>query len=136
MSLIEAVVGTVIAIIVVTGLAHSFGIGRGLIFRYEVARVALAAAQDRMERLSTLPPSADSLKITSGDCTTYGPLPFNARGEESGTESWTVCWYDDPIDGTAPIDPLPHDLKQVTVRVMWNSTGVTDTVQLVRFFTR
>jgi len=39
-SLAEALTGATISVIAVMGLAYSFGVGRGLVNRYEVARAA------------------------------------------------------------------------------------------------
>jgi hypothetical protein len=130
----EAMVGTLIAIVAVLGLAYSFGIGRGMIDRYRVARVALALAQRRMEVLSALPPGSDSLTIRNPTGTTYGPNPFNVDGREVGAEEWTAEWYDDPLDRLAPSDLAPHDLKLVTVRVIWRYESRPDTVLLSRLF--
>jgi hypothetical protein len=111
-SLMEAVVATAIAVIAVLGLAHSFGMGRALIVRYELGRAALGVATRRMEALAarsplTLPaPSADS-------------VAFVYKGNAIGMESWTVQWVDDPYDGLGVADNIggPNDLKQVTVTV-------------------
>src|SRR5215471_12167035 len=53
-SLIEVLVAGIVAVVAVMGLAYSFSTGRGMIDRYAAARDALAAAEQRMDRLSIL----------------------------------------------------------------------------------
>ncbi len=121
-SLIEVLAAGVIAILAVTGLAYSFGTGRGLINEYEVARAALGIAQQRLEILSTLPVSApefaDSVHVR----------PFQHAGAEAGTEVWTVSWYNDPAT------PIANDLRRVTVTVKWPANVPVDSVSLSRLF--
>ena len=59
----EVVVATVVAVVAVLALAYTFGTGRGLVNRYEAARVALAAAQRRMESLSAGPVTSAELQM-------------------------------------------------------------------------
>jgi len=124
-SLVEAVLASVIAAIAVLGLAHSFGLGRANINRFELARAAFATAQGRLEILQSDPKanfefSMDSLHVR----------PFVHAGQTVGTESWVVSWFDDPLTGTA------NDLRKVTVRVGWQIGATTDTVTLSRLFYR
>jgi type II secretory pathway pseudopilin PulG len=117
-SLIEAIVATVIATIAVMGLAYSFGTARGLVNRYEAARVALAAAQRRMELLSTLRASDPLLSGThQADVVVAGTIV--AR------ESWTATPY---------ADPEGPGLKRVVVRVAWGGATTADSIQLARLF--
>ena len=44
-----------IASIAVLGLAYTFGVGRGMVNRYEIARAALGGAQDPLELCTSLP---------------------------------------------------------------------------------
>lgn len=122
-SLIEAITGTVIAILAVMGLAYSFGVGRGLIYRYEIARAATGVAQGRMEALSVV-------SLTSPDLAfgTHPPLPFAVSGAPAGTEYWTVTAYDDPAVAGAT------DMKLVTVVVRWSSDAGSDSVAFTRLF--
>jgi len=126
-SLIEAIVATVIATIAVVGLAHTFGLGRSFINRFEVARAALGVAQQRLEILHTEPRTSDSFSM---DSLGLHIRPFNHGGREIGTEEWIVSWYNDPDPTTAPA----NDLKQVTVRVCWSHGTIADTVALTRLF--
>jgi type II secretory pathway pseudopilin PulG len=123
--LMEVVIATVIAVIAIVALAYSFGMGRGLVNQYEIARIALAAAQRRMETLSSLPANAAELQIG---------VPHTADVQVDGLtvarESWTVVPYDDPADGLNG----DLDLKQVTATVSWGQAGPTETVILTRFF--
>jgi len=121
----EVVVATVIAVIAVVALAYSFGMGRGLVNQYEVARIALAAAQRRMETLSAGPVTATDLALGL-----HGPLDVQVDGRTVARESWTVEAYDDPADGLHG----DLDLKQVTATVSWGRTSPNETVTLTRLF--
>ena len=88
--LMEVIVATVIAIIAILALAYTFGMGRGLIGRFETARVAFAAAQRRMETLSAAPLTSPDLRIPVLPSYTYGPDPVQVDGRTVAYESWTV----------------------------------------------
>lgn len=122
-SLIEVIVATVIAAIAVMGLAYSFGNARGLVNRYEVARVALAAAQRRMERLSVLPAAAGDLLPNS---THDEDVVLN--GEVVAHTSWSVTPFTDPATGSSQV------LKKVVVKVTWSAGATADELQLTRLF--
>lgn len=118
----EAIVASVIAVIAIVGMAHSFGLGRGMVFRYELARAALGVAQTRMEFLSTLPLTSDSLVVNY----TSPPVPFVYEGQNAGAELWRVTAYDDPtLPGTV-------DLRRVEVTVRWVQGGMSDSLTLDR----
>lgn len=125
--LMEVIVATIIAVIAIVALAYTFGTGRGLVNRYENARVALAAAQGRMERLSALPATSTDLQI--GQHPASGTYPVMVDGVAVAVESWTVAGYDDPANGTGGVD-----LKQVTVTVAWGNQGPNEQVTLTRLF--
>src|SRR5262249_5885492 len=79
-TLVEALVAAIIAVLAVVGLAHTFGLGRAFINRFEVARAALGAAQERLELLQITPRtsadfSPDSLHVR----------PFSHSGRDVGT---------------------------------------------------
>ena len=119
--LLLAAVGTTLAVM---GLAHTFGLGRAFINRFEVARAALGVAQQRLEILHTEPRdsedfSSDSLHVR----------PFERAGRVLGTEEWAVTWYDDPAT-----PGVSHDLKLVTVTVHWNFGTQADSISLSRKF--
>ena len=120
-SLIEVIVATVIVTLVITGLAYTFGLGRGFIDRYEVARAALAEAQGRMEQLAVKPAADSSLTRE----THPGPR-FSYQGVEIGDTRWVVAPFNEV--GTPP------GLKDVTVEVTWPSGSLIDTVRLNRIF--
>lgn len=116
-------VAAVIAVLAVIGLAHTFGLGRAFINRFEVARAALGAAQERLELLQVTPRSSadfspDSLHVR----------PFTHFGRQVGTEEWAVTWYDDPAM------PGTNDLKRVTVTVRWIQGSLADSLSLSRLF--
>ena len=129
-SLIEVLVGLVITVIAVVGLAHLFGNGRGLIDHYEVARAATGAVQQRFDLLRGAGTASD-LSVGSHPST---PNPWAYEGATIGTERWTVAWYDDPIDGTGVGDSNPNDLKLVTVIVKWGQGTNADSVRVSRLF--
>ncbi len=51
-SLTEALTAATLSVIAVIGLAYSFGVGRSLVDRYEIARAALGEAQTQLESMS------------------------------------------------------------------------------------
>ena len=127
--LMEVVIATLIAVIAVVALAYSFGAGRGLVNQYEVARIALAAAQRRMETLSAGPVMATDLQL--GSHPSSGTDSVRVDGRTVALESWRVEPIDDPADGIHAGD---IDLKQVTVTVSWGRRGPNETVALARLF--
>lgn len=123
--MMEAIVATAITVIAVVGLAHTFGLGRGFIDRFGVARAALTTAQARLEILSVLPAGSDSLRRAASN-----PLsaPFYFRGRQAGTESWWSVPYDDPA--TAAV----NDLRMEIVVVRWGQGADRDSLRLSRLF--
>jgi prepilin-type N-terminal cleavage/methylation domain-containing protein len=128
-SLIEVIVATVISVIAIVGLAHSFGIGRALINRFEAERGALAVVQGRLEMLSKLPSS--SPELTVGDHT--GPLPIEIAPGLSVEEKWKVDPVNDPADGVGS-DPNPVDYRRVTVSMSWTHGSFPEKIELTRLF--
>ena len=129
-SLVESVVGMVITVITVVGLAHLFGNGRALINHSEVARAAYAVAQQRLELLARTATAGDLTVGTHPDTL----LPFVYEGASMGSENWVVAWFDDPLDGQGAGDLSPNDVKRVTVTVAWSQGSASDTVRVTRFF--
>ena len=128
-SLIEVIVATVISVIAILGLAHSFGIGRALINRFAEERNALGVVQARVEQLSTLPPDAPELTIGSHTGAEVELFPGVLV-----TETWTVVAVDDPGDGVAPADTDPDDYRRATVSLSWEQGDFPDNIQLSRQF--
>jgi hypothetical protein len=120
----EAVVATVISVIAILGLAHTFGMGRGFIDRFAVGRAAIGVVQGRMEALSVLPVGSPELTIGA-----HPGIPFTYKGEAVGTEWWRVEWFDDPATPTTT-----SDLRKVTVVVTWGRGADRDSLQLTRLF--
>ena len=117
--------GTVVATLAVLGLAYSFGIGRGLIDRYQVARQALGRAELIIDSLSTVPRPS----IVAGN------EPFWIEGLKAGDTHWTLTNIDDPVDRLAtssPPDPNPVDMRRIVVRVGWSLGGTSDTLAMTR----
>ena len=126
LSLVEAMMGMIISIIAISSLAYSFGIGRGLIYRFDVSRRAMGVAQARMEALGTLPLQSDSLTFGSHPSTA---VPFVYSGNVIGTESW-------PVSVPPVATPAGNALKLVTVRVLWTQTGTADSLVYARLIPR
>ncbi len=118
----EVIAGTLIATLAVLGLAYSFGVGRGLIDRYDLARRAMGRARLLVDSLTTVTPS--SLQD--------GNQPFWVDGVQAGTAYWTITNVDDPVDQSSPIDPTPVDEKRILVRLGWGAAGSMDTLALTR----
>jgi len=117
--------GALVATLAVLGLAYSFGVGRGLIDRYQVARSAMARARLVVDSLATQSPA------TLVD----GSEPFWVENLQAGTTSWTIHWVDDPVDrlaGDSPADPNPNDTKRIQVEVLWQLGAASDTLRLSR----
>lgn len=123
--LAEVVASTLIATLAVIGLAYSFGIGRGLIDRYQVARLALSRAQLLVDSLGTRRPG----ELLNGSQPFW--LPGNAP---PGIETWVITPVDDPIDGTQAMgtDDQPVDLQHIHVVVSWRLGGAVDSMGLDR----
>jgi len=126
-SLMEALTGATISVIAVLGLAYSFGVGRGLVNRYEVARAALGEAQSQLEGLQ-LVYATDRNDPTLAFDYVSPPTPFRYEGSTLGSSNWRVAAYDEPnLPGVA-------NLKRVTVVVRWTSNAQTDSVSLERLW--
>ena len=121
----EAIIGTLIAVIAILGLAHSFGVGRAMISRYEVARAALGFAQARMESLSILPAFDPALAVGISQ----PARDFVYQGAVVGSETWQAEWYDDDLS-----DGPTDDMKRVTVSVSWGQGVDRDSIQVTRLF--
>lgn len=121
--LFEVIASTLIATVAVLGLAYSFGVGRGLIDRYQVARAGLGEAQLKMDELLTLPKTS----LANGN------RPFLVGGRPAGLTEWTIANVDDPQDGLGGADANGTvDMKQITVTVSWALGGVQDRLVLDR----
>jgi type II secretory pathway pseudopilin PulG len=125
-SLMEALTGATISVIAVVGLAYSFGVGRGLVNRYEVARAALGEAQSQLEALQLV--SRDDPAMAIGYVSPA--TPFRYQGTTLGTSSWRVLAYVDPgLPGTP-------ELKRVVMTVRWMRDAQSDSVTLERLWQR
>jgi type II secretory pathway pseudopilin PulG len=125
LTLVETMVATIVAVLAVVGLAYSFGVGRGLIDRYQVARQGMAQAQMVVDSLINVP----RLNLANG------VQPFWVENLQAGTTAWTLSWVDDPVDRLAssfPADPNPNDLMRVSVEVRWSLGGSSDTLRMSR----
>jgi len=126
-SLMEALTGATISVIAVLGLAYSFGVGRGLVNRYEVARAALGEAQSQLEALQVVVannPNDPTMAVGY----VSPPTPFIYEGAALGATSWQVLPYDEPnLPGT-------FNLKRVVVTVRWSQNAKPDSVSLERLW--
>jgi len=120
----EALTGATISVIAVLGLAYSFGVGRGLVNRYEVARAALGEAQSQLEALQLVARTDPAMTIGY----VSPPTPFRYEGAALGTSSWRVLAYDDPNL------PGPVNLKRVIMTVRWTQNAQSDSVSLERLW--
>ena len=126
-SLMEALAGATISVIAVLGLAYSFGVGRGLVTRYEVARAALGEAQSQLEALQ-LVYANDRNDPTLAFGYLSSPTPFRYEGATLGSSSWRVVAYDEPhLPGVA-------NLKLVVMTVRWTSNAQADSVSMERLW--
>ncbi len=120
----EALTAATISVIAVLGLAYSFGVGRGMVNRYEVARAALGEAQAQLEALTLRPDNDPVLAIGYAAMLT----PFRYEGATVGSSYWHVAAFDEPhLPGTA-------NLKRVIMTVRWQSEARTDSVSLERLW--
>ena len=123
-SLAEALTAATISVIAVIGLAYSFGVGRGLVNRYEVARAALGEAQSQIEAMQLVSRSDPTMAIGY----VSPPTPFIYEGTTLGSSSWRVVAYDDAtLPGTA-------NLKRVIMTVRWSQNAQSDSVSLERLW--
>lgn len=122
-SLMEAIVALAISMIAILALAHTFGVGRGFIERFAIGRTALGVARARMEYLSVLPASSESLAVGN-----VFSQPFNYRGLQTGTVEWRIVAYNDP-----QVTPT-NDLREVTVVASWGPVQQRDSLRLTRLF--
>jgi len=126
-SLMEALTGATISVIAVLGLAYSFGMGRALMNRYEVARAALGEAQAQLEALQLV--YADDRNDPTLAFGYESPAtPFRYEGATLGSANWRVDAYDEPsLPGTA-------NLKRVVMIVRWRQNAQADSVSLERLW--
>lgn len=123
-SLMEALTAATISVIAVLGLAYSFGVGRGMVNRYEVARAALGEAQSQLEALTILPKNDPTLALGYAAALT----PFRYEGITVGSSYWRVVGYDEPHLAGAV------NLKRVVMTVRWKSDARTDSLSLERLW--
>lgn len=123
-SLTEAMTAATLSVIAVLGLAYSFGEGRALVDRYEIARAALGEAQSQLESMTLW--SRTDAQLAFGYRST--PTPFLYEGVQRGTSQWVVTAVDDPVlTGT-------QDLKRVVVTVRWRQGSRADSLSLERLW--
>lgn len=123
-SLIEALTAATISVIAVLGLAYSFGVGRGLVDRYEIARAALGEAQAQLEALTLLPDNDPTLAIGWVNPDT----PFLYEGATLGTQGWRVV----PFQAQGPSGTVT--LKRVIMTVRWRQNARADSLTLERLW--
>ena len=126
-SLVEALTAATVSVIAVLGLAYSFGVGRSLVDRYEIARAALGEAQSQLEALSltqVTQPGDPALALGYAS----PPTPFRYEGNTLGTESWRVLGYDEPNLAGAV------NLKRVVMTVRWRQATHTDSLSMERLW--
>lgn len=125
-SLMEAIIATVVAVLAVIGLAHTFGLGHGFIDGFSASRAALGEAQRRMEWLAAWPDSAD---LFTDGYHPGAPIPVSIPGVLDASVRWRVDAYDDPITGA-----VTDDMRLVTVLVAYRTMDTQDTAKVTRLF--
>ncbi|NOT32624.1 MAG: prepilin-type N-terminal cleavage/methylation domain-containing protein [Candidatus Eisenbacteria bacterium] len=131
-TLTEVLVALLISVITVVGLAHTFGIGRGLIDRYATSRDALGAAERRIETLQMQAMQDSAANFTDLTPGSHGPIALTLNGRTAGVELWLIESIDDTADGisAADVDHNTDDYRLATVRIGWTQAAVTDTLRL------
>lgn len=123
-SLMEAMTAATISVIAVLGLAYSFGVGRGMVDSYEIARAALGEAQSQLEALTLMPLNDPALAMGYVAPST----PFRYEGATLGSENWRVVPYDEPnLPGAA-------NLRRVIMTVRWRQETHSDSLSLERLW--
>lgn len=122
----EAIVATVVAVLAVIGLAHTFGLGHGFIDGFSASRAALGEAQRRMEWLAAY---SDSVELFTTGYHPASPIALDIPGVVRGSVRWRVEPYDDPITGS-----VTDDMRRVTMFVVYRTMSTQDTVSVVRLF--
>lgn len=129
-TLTEVLVALLITVIAVLGLAHTFGLGRGLIDRYAVARDAMGVAERRMEilRMEARADAANPDLSTGAHPAT--PIDIKLDGVVGGKESWQVDGVPDPTFSGGG----GSDYRKVTVTITWKLSGIDDGITMSTIF--
>lgn len=130
-SLIDAVVGIAIMVIVFVGISGVFQLGIELVSNNKSRIGALTLAQERLEYIRSL--SYDDVGTVQGiPSGNIPPIETIALNGTSYTRRVLVLYRDDPKDGTAGADVngITADYKDIKVEVSWVSRGVLRTTAL------
>lgn len=128
MTLIEAVVGTAIMLIVFLGIFAAFQISLDLVFSTRAATSATALVNERMEYIRGL--TYDAVGTSGG--IPAGPIPQVEQVSLNGipyTLSTLVQYVDDPTDGLDELDEtgVTADYKLIRVSAHWVIRGLPRT---------
>ncbi len=117
-SLTEVMIAVVVFLIIMVGGLNYFLLPQSTIARQKIKRVAISAAQRRMESLLAL--SFSDVTTDSNETDTAVLL-----GSITALRSTTVTLVDDAADGLsgADSDADTVDFKSITVDLSWNSGG-------------
>lgn len=118
LTLIEALIGSALMLIVFVGIFGVIQLGMKLVAQSKARITATALANQKIELARNL--SYDQVG-------TVGGIPAGAIAETetvvrngiSYTVKTTVVYIDDPFDNLFPNDPLAWDYKRVKVKVSW-----------------
>lgn len=131
-SLLDAVVGVALMLMVFTGISGVFKLSIELVSNNKARVGALALAQERLEYVHSLGYSSIGTQggIPSGPLQQIDQTTLNAV---QYTRRVLVRYIDDPKDGTGAADTnhITADAKEVKVEVSWTTRGALRTASLV-----
>lgn len=119
----EALAGAAISVIAVMGLAYSFGVGRGMVEGYEVARAALATGESQMEALKLYPDGDPALAMGYVSPAT----PFLYEGTQRGDLYWRVVPFSIGVPGALP-------MRNVMLAIRWKRDARMDSLVIQRLW--
>jgi prepilin-type N-terminal cleavage/methylation domain-containing protein len=134
-SLVEVLIVMFIAVMAFTSFYSVSTIGTRYIIDSKNRLAATALVNEKMEIIRNL---AYEDVGTMGSTEVPGNIPqyqeMSANGRKYDVQT-SVRYFDDPMDGVSPTDPIPNDFKIVKVEVSWNdSNGVAQNVSSVSRF--
>lgn len=131
-TLLDAVVGVSLMLIVFVGIAGVFKISIDVVLNNKARTGALALAQEQIEKVRALEYFSVGTQggIPSGALTQIETVTLNGI---TYTRRTLIRYYDDPLDGTGASDTnhITADSKEVKVEVSWSMRGVLHTESLV-----
>ncbi len=131
-TLLDAVVGVSLMLIVFVGIAGVFKISIDVVLNNKARTGALALAQEQIEKVRALEYFSVGTQggIPSGTLAQIQTVNLNGI---TYTRRTLIRYYDDPLDGIGAADTnhITADSKEVKVEVSWSTRGVLHTESLV-----